>query len=336
MADEQRLIRVKSSLGPNKFLMREVHIHEVLGEPFTIELKIDSDDFDIDYKSILGDHLSLELDLTGNEHRYFDGMVTRFAYAGLTDNRATYEVTLRPWLWLLSHHAQCKIFQGKKVPDIIKEVFRAAKFDDFEDKLQRSDYPTLDYCVQYRESDFAFVSRLMEQEGIYYYFKHGSGVHKMVLCDGTTAHGKYDDKYGSIKMARKPDDDDVGSVWDWTLGRELQSGQYTHTDYDLEKPNADLKKSKSMRRATRRIASRSTTIRANIPIPAMARLMPAFAWRSKSPNSNAPWARAGRAGSQPVVSSRWRTASARATIANILWSTARSPLLAWARRPRGS
>jgi type VI secretion system secreted protein VgrG len=246
MADEQRLIRVKSSLGANKFLMREVHIHEALGEPFTIELKIDSDDFDIDYKSVLGDHLSLELDLTGSEHRYFDGMVTRFAYAGLTDNRATYEVTLRPWLWLLSHHAQCKIFQGKKVPDIIKEVFRAAKFDDFEDKLQRGDYPTLDYCVQYRESDFAFVSRLMEQEGIYYYFKHGSGVHKMVLCDGTTAHGKYDDKYGSIKIARKPDDDDVGSVWDWTLGRELQSGQYTHTDYDLEKPNADLKKSKSM------------------------------------------------------------------------------------------
>lgn len=246
MADDQRFSRVKSSLGPSKFLLREMHLTEALGQPFVIELKVDSDDFDIDYATILGDHLSLELDLADNERRYFDGIVTSFAYAGLSDFRASYHIVLRPWLWLLTRRAQCKIFQGKTVPDIIKDVFRAAKFDDFEDKLQRSDYLTLDYCVQYRESDFDFVSRLMEQEGIYYYTKHGSGVHKLVLCDGATAHRKYDDKYGDIKIARNPDDTDVGMVWDWTLGQELQSGQYTHTDYDLEKPNADLKKSKSI------------------------------------------------------------------------------------------
>jgi type VI secretion system secreted protein VgrG len=246
MADDQRLIRVKSSLGPQKFLLREMHLTESLGQPFVIELTVDSDDLDINYKDILGDHLSLELDIGDNEHRYFDGIVTSFAYAGLSDFRASYHISLRPWLWLLTHHVQCKIFQGKTVPDIIKEVFRAAKFDDFEDKLQRGDYLTLDYCVQYRESDLAFVSRLMEQEGIYYYFKHSSGVHKLVLCDGATAHGKFDDKYGDVKIARSADDAQSGSLWDWALGQELQSGQYTHTDYDLEKPNADLKKSKSM------------------------------------------------------------------------------------------
>lgn len=245
MADAQRLIRVKSSLGPNKFSLRDMHLTESLGQPFVIELTLDSADLDISFSDILGDHLSLELDLDNNEHRYFDGIVTSFAYTGLSDFRATYHVTLRPWLWLLTRHAQCKIFQGKTVPDIIKDVFRAANFDDFEDKLQRSDYLTLDYCVQYRESDFAFVSRLMEQEGIYYYFKHGSGVHKLVLCDGANAHGKYDDKYGDLKIVRTTDDVDTGTVWEWALGQELQSGQYTHTDYDLEKPNADLKKSKS-------------------------------------------------------------------------------------------
>jgi type VI secretion system secreted protein VgrG len=246
MTDEQRLMRVKTSLGPNKFLMREMHLTETLGQPFTIELKVDSDDFDIDFKKILGDHLTLELDLGNNETRYFDGLVTSFTYAGLVNNRATYDIVLRPWLWVLSHHVQCKIFQGKTVPDIIKEVFRAAKFDDFEDKLKRSDYLTLEYCVQYRESDFAFVSRLMEQEGIYFYFNHESNVHKMVLCDGATAHTKFNDKYGDIKIARDENDTDIGSVSDWMLGQELQSGQYTHNDYDLEKPNADLKKSKSM------------------------------------------------------------------------------------------
>jgi len=246
MADAQRSIRVKTSLGESKFFLREFQLTEALGQPFIMELLADSDDFDIAYKSVLGDHLSIELDLGKDEDRYFDGIVTSFAYVGLTDFRASYRIVLRPWLWLLTHHVQCKIFQGKTVPDIIKEVFRAAHFDDFEDKLKRSDYPTLDYCVQYRESDFAFVSRLMEQEGIYYFFTHASGVHKMVLCDGATAHAKYAGKYGDIKFARASDDSEAGTVWDWALGQEMQSGQVTLTDYDLEKPNADLKKSKSM------------------------------------------------------------------------------------------
>jgi type VI secretion system secreted protein VgrG len=244
--DPQRLIRVKSSLGDNKFYLHEMQLTETVGQPFTIDLTVDSDDFDINFKDILGEHLSLELDIGQNEYRYFDGMVTTFTYAGLTNNRATYRVVLRPWLWLLSRRAQCKIFQGKTVPDIVKDIFRAAGFDDFEDKLQRSDYRTLEYCVQYRETDLAFVSRLMEQEGIYYFFKHTKGVHKLVLCDSATAHGKFADKYGDIKIGRGPDDTDTGAIWEWSLGQELQSGQYTHTDYDLEKPNADLKKSKSI------------------------------------------------------------------------------------------
>jgi type VI secretion system secreted protein VgrG len=226
-------------------MLRELSVTETLGHPFVIELTVDSEDRDIDYKSILGDHLSVELDLTENKQRYFDGIVTRFAYVGLSDFMGSYKITLRPWIWVLTRHVQCKIFQSKTVPDIIKEVFRAANFDDFEDKLQR-DYITLDYCVQYRESDFNFVSRLMEQEGIYYYFKHGSGVHKLVLCDGASSHGKYDDTYGDVKMVLADSDAETGTVFEWSLGREIQSGQYTLTDYDLEKPNADLKKSKSI------------------------------------------------------------------------------------------
>ncbi len=246
MPDPQRLIRIKSSLGENKFMLREMQLTEALGQPFVIELVADSDDFDIDPKSILGDHLTVELDISDSEQRYFDGHVTNFNYAGLTDFRANYHITLRPWLWLLSRHVQCKIFQGKTVPDIIKQVFRDAGYDDFEDKLQRSDYPTLDYCVQYRESDFTFVSRLMEQEGIYYFFKHQDKVHKLVLCDGAPSHGKYAEKYGDIKLARSEDDTEVGTIWDWSLAHAMHSGHYTHTDYDLEKPNADLKKSKQI------------------------------------------------------------------------------------------
>ncbi len=246
MPDEQRLARVKSSLGPGKFLLRLLTVSEALGQPFKIDLTLDSDDQEISFKKILGEHLTVEIDLTDTAHRYFDGIVTRFSYIGLQDFKARYEVTLHPWLWLLKKHAQSKIFQQKDVPTIIKEVFRAANFDDFDDKLQRSDYLTLDYCVQYRESDFDFVSRLMEQEGIYYYFAHTDGTHKLVLCDGAGSHEKFQGSYGDIQLMRADDESQTGTAWDWSMTQELQSGQYTLTDYDLEKPNTDLKKSKSI------------------------------------------------------------------------------------------
>ncbi len=246
MAVEQRLVRVKSSLGPGKFVMRILTVTETLGQPYTIELTLDSDEQDISFKKILGEHLTVELDISDSAKRYYDGIVTRFSYIGLRDFKYRYEVTLHPWLWVLKKHIQIKIFQQKDVPTIIKEVFRAANFDDFDDKLQRSDYLTLDYCVQYRESDFDFVSRLMEQEGIYYYFAHTDGKHTLVLCDGTGSHEKFQGSYGDIQLMRADDGSSTGTAWDWALTHELQSGQYTLTDYDLEKPNTDLKKSKSI------------------------------------------------------------------------------------------
>ena len=87
-----------------------------------------------------------------------------------------------PWLWFLTRTSDCRIFQEKTVPDIIKEIFRDHGFTDFEERLSGS-YRTWVYCVQYRETDFNFVSRLMEQEGIYYYFKHENGKHTLVLAD---------------------------------------------------------------------------------------------------------------------------------------------------------
>jgi type VI secretion system secreted protein VgrG len=247
MDEQQRLIRVKSSLGENKFLLWDMEMTESLGHPFVIDLELGSEDHDLAHKDILGDHLTVELDVSEGERRYFDGIVAKFAYTGLTNFQATYRVTLRPWLWLLTRHVQCKIFQGKTVPDIIKEIFRAAEFSDFEDKLRRTDYATLEYCVQYRESDFAFVSRLMEQEGIYYFFKHEEGKHTLVLCDGTSSHGKFADKYGAMRISRTEDNSEAGMIWQWSVAQELRSGQYTLNDYNLKKPKANLEKSKSIK-----------------------------------------------------------------------------------------
>jgi type VI secretion system secreted protein VgrG len=101
------------------------------------------------------------------QERIFHGLVSRFALVGYAGRLVLYRAELRPWFWFLTRTADCRIFQNKSVPDIAKEIFREHGFSDFEDLCGES-YPPREYCVQYRESDFNFISRLFEQEGIYY------------------------------------------------------------------------------------------------------------------------------------------------------------------------
>ena len=101
----------------------------------------------------------------------------------------SYRIVLRPWLWLLSRTTDCRIWQDKKAPDIIKEVFNDRGFTDYESKLtEEGSCPKLEYCVQYRETDLNFVCRLMEQHGIYYFFKHEGDKHILVLADSKSSH----------------------------------------------------------------------------------------------------------------------------------------------------
>ena len=122
------------------------------------------------------------MQLADGSDRYFHGIVARCSQTAHRGQFASYQVTLKPWLWLLSRTSDCRIFQSKTVPEIIKQVFRDLGFSDFEDALTRS-YREWEYCVQYRETSLDFVSRLMEQEGIYYYFRHEKSRHVLVLCD---------------------------------------------------------------------------------------------------------------------------------------------------------
>ncbi len=94
---------------------------------------------------------------------------------------------MRPWFWLLGHKADCRIFLDKDVKDIIKDVFNKAGFHDFEFRTN-GDYEKIPYCVQYRETDLAFVSRLMELYGIYYFFEHSEDKHLMVLANSRSSH----------------------------------------------------------------------------------------------------------------------------------------------------
>jgi type VI secretion system secreted protein VgrG len=162
-----RSVEVTSPLGADRLLLRRMTAVDGLSRPFEIDLHLLSTDPAIALSDVLGQPMTVRLDLPENHRRFFNGIVSRFCYQGSFGDFASYEARVRPWLWFLSRTADCRIFQSKTVPDIVKELFHKHGFSDFRD-LTTQTYRTREYCVQYRETDFDFVSRLMEEEGIYY------------------------------------------------------------------------------------------------------------------------------------------------------------------------
>ncbi len=189
---------------------------------------------------LLGQPVTVRLALPEGNARYFHGFVTRFALVGREEGYASYQATVRPWLWFLTRIADCRIFQNLTVPEIVKEVFKGRKFTDFDEALGRK-YRSRDYCVQYRETDFNFVSRLLEEEGIYYFFRHSDGKHELILAD---APGSHEPIPGGPRVPFYPPGGSVvreeDHVRDWDLSQEVQPAAYVLTDFDFQKPRADM------------------------------------------------------------------------------------------------
>lgn len=235
-----RQVEITTPLGDDVLLFHRLTATEELGRLFRFELDLLSKEPDIQFDKILGQNITVRLTLPDDKERYFNGFVSRFSQEGYVDEYHAYSMTVHPWLWFLTRTADCRIFQEKNVPDIIKEVFRDLGFTDFEEALSGS-YRTWEYCVQYRETDFNFVSRLMEQEGIYYYFKHEKDKHILVLSDSVSSHEPYPD-YEKVPffppdehLRRKQD-----HIYDWNITQEIQPGVYALNEYDFTRPKANL------------------------------------------------------------------------------------------------
>lgn len=239
ITQDNRPVSISSPLGKDVLLFRRMSVKEELGRLFQINIDLLSEDPSIKLPDILGQNITVSLDLNDDETRYFNGFVSRFAQVGEEGRLSRYQATVSPWLWFLTRTSDCRIFQEMTVPDIIKKVFRDAGFSDFEDKLNGS-YRQWVYCVQYRETDFNFVSRLMEQEGIYYFFQHEDGKHMLVLSDGYSSHepvSGYEEipYYPPSGNTTQPE-----HVSSWVLSQQIQPGSYTLDEYDFERPKADL------------------------------------------------------------------------------------------------
>lgn len=231
--------RLATPLGEGALRFLSMSASEELGRLFTFDVLALSADNDIPAASLLGKPASVNIDLPGGQVRHFSGLVCGFASEGRHNREQyRYRLLLRPWLWLATRRADTRIFQQLSVVDIIKKVFEPFT-PDLDLQLSGS-YPVREYCVQYRETDFNFVSRLMEQEGIYYYFSHGAGRHTLVLVDAPGAHKPC--PVQADYLYRSDVDQQVGiqSIGEWSATRQVHTGKTVLTDYDFTKPSTSL------------------------------------------------------------------------------------------------
>lgn len=234
---ELHRISVQTPLGEDKLYLKSFRGEEEMSRLFHYSLELYSDDNWIDPKSIVGKSVTVTLNYPDGKKRFFNGVVSTFAYLGTGDRFSGYSAQVVPSLWMLTRTADCRIFQEKTVPDIIKEVFGLFGFSDYKLSLNKS-YPEREYCVQYRETAFSFVSRLMEECGIFYFFEHADGKHTMVLGDDTSAYQDCEEKQLTFRR-------DVAGHFDmisaWEHRFEYRPGKWAHTDYNFETPKTDLK-----------------------------------------------------------------------------------------------
>jgi len=215
--------------------------HEAISQLFNFHLDLLAEDASkVKFDKLLGQKITVALKLPNDKERYFSGFCNRVSQGGRTEGDifTSYSMEIVPKFWFLTKRSQSRIFQHVTVPDILKKVL--ANLDvDFE--IQGTFQPR-DYCVQYRESDFNFASRLMEEEGIFYFFKHTADGHRLVVANTPNSHPKfegeslakliYEGVFGGVREENR--------ILSWEKIQELRSGKYTLWDHCFELPHKHL------------------------------------------------------------------------------------------------
>jgi len=230
-------LQLTTALGADVLWLESLEGTEYLSEPFLFELSTLTEQDTVDASALMGKpaHVTL-VDGDGNK-RCIHGIVTRFSQ----DERRC-RAELRPWIWMLSLSSDCRIFQNKSVPDILAAVFRDCGQTDYRNDLVLS-YSALDYCVQFQETAFAFVSRLMEEAGIAYYFEHSEIAHTLVMVDDPSKYPACPHS-DSLPFLPLPDSRDwltglrINSA---SLSQRVATGKFQTDDYNFITPSTELK-----------------------------------------------------------------------------------------------
>jgi len=246
MAESPNKVRftVSSPLGKDALKLQRMSGSERISTLFEFHYSLLSQSADLKADKILGLGLTLTAELPGGGKRYLHGVVSEFSQTGFgdIDKVYLYRAVVRPWLWFLTRTADCRIFEKKSVPDIVEAVIKSYGFSDYSLGKLKGTYEPLEYCVQYRETDFNFVSRLLEHEGIHYYFEHHDGRHVLVLADDSGAHQPFPG-YDSVPylaeghaMGVKPKE----HLSEWSMVQRVDPVTFATTDFDFKAPSNSL------------------------------------------------------------------------------------------------
>jgi len=243
----ERLFKLSTPLGEDVLLFKSMTGDEGLSKLYFLNLELLSSNHGISFQEIIGKNVTLSIALADHKTRYINGIVAEFAQSRSGEYGETgvvlssYTATVVPWLWLLTRTTDSRIFQNMTVPEIVEKIFREKQFGDFKLNLKAA-YEKREYCVQYRETDFNFISRLLEDEGIFYFFLHENGRHILVIADDPSEHKSCPDQ----KCARCRSHagltyygEDV--IEYLQVKQEIRAGKYFLSDFNFETPNTSLK-----------------------------------------------------------------------------------------------
>jgi len=236
-----RPMQLTTSLGEDVLLLTGFQGQESISAPFHFWLQVVSSDPRVSPGDLLRRPAAVSLALADGTLRYFHGLISRFIRGGQDrSGLVTYRVELVPWFWFLELTADCRIFQNMSVQRIVQTIFDENGYSDYEFRWLTAGQATRVYCVQYRESAFNFVSRLLEEEGIFYFFEHERGRHLMVMADTSLQHppcpGPSTIAVSHTEQAMLDDD----TILELSICDQVQTGKIALTDFNFEVPSTNL------------------------------------------------------------------------------------------------
>lgn len=233
-------VRIACSNFPEKFALKKCDVLETMSQNYLIVAEVLTLDRDITAEDLLDESFTVELDLDLGQ-RFFHGVCTDVKFVNQDDRAVELRLELRPSLWHLAKRVDTRVFVDYMQMDAARTVFRNAGFSDFIDRRDVDETDSHELIVQYNESDFAFVSRMFEDEGVYFFFEHPEDGARLVFCDGPGCHEPVPGfpiiEYKKAKTVFRGDNP---CIFDWDEHSRKRSTMFSTTDYDFTKINADL------------------------------------------------------------------------------------------------
>ena len=238
-SQDNRRFGIQTHLGKDAVLLSGFEGEEPISGLFTYSLDLVSENDGIEARSIVGKVVTFWVQHPDDEFRYFHGHVSEFLYVGRNDRLSVYRARVVPWLWFLTLNSDCRIFQNLTIPEIVRKVLIDRGCTDFDDTQLKGSYSPLEYCVQYNESDFTYISRLMEEAGIFYFFLHEKNRLVMVITDTTSAcrNCKDDQVAFSDNLSERSL---PNQIWKWEHRYEFRPGKWSHRDFNFKDPATEM------------------------------------------------------------------------------------------------